>query len=35
LVEKNLKAGPVIACPNKECDYERAAPSVEAAATTA
>jgi DNA topoisomerase I len=23
LVEKNLKAGPVIACPNKECDYER------------
>ncbi len=28
LVEKTLKAGPVIACPNKECDYER---SVEAA----
>ena len=26
LVEKNLKAGPVIACPNKECDYERSAP---------
>jgi DNA topoisomerase I len=26
LVEKNLKAGPVIACPNKECDYERALP---------
>ncbi len=26
LVEKNLKAGPVIACPNKECDYERPAP---------
>jgi len=25
LVEKTLKAGPVIACPNKECDYERAA----------
>jgi DNA topoisomerase-1 len=25
LVEKLLKAGPVIACPNKECDYERAA----------
>jgi len=25
LVEKFLKAGPVIACPNKECDYERAA----------
>ncbi len=23
LVEKNLKSGPVIACPNKECDYER------------
>jgi DNA topoisomerase I len=35
LVEKNLKAGPVIACPNKECDYERAAPPPEAAATTA
>ncbi|HEV3206803.1 MAG TPA: type I DNA topoisomerase [Terriglobales bacterium] len=28
LVEKTLKVGPVIACPNKECDYER---SVEAA----
>ena len=26
LAEKNLKAGPVIACPNKECDYERPAP---------
>jgi DNA topoisomerase-1 len=25
LVEKFLKAGPVIACPNKECEYERAA----------
>ncbi len=25
LVEKALKAGPVIACPNKECDYERSA----------
>jgi DNA topoisomerase I len=25
LVEKNLKAGPVIACPNKECDFERQA----------
>jgi DNA topoisomerase-1 len=24
LVEKTLKAGPMIACPNKECDYERA-----------
>jgi DNA topoisomerase-1 len=35
LVEKNLKAGPVIACPNKECDYERAAPPAEAVATTA
>ena len=34
LVEKFLKAGPVIACPNKECDYERPAPAVEAAATT-
>ncbi|MGH9543698.1 MAG: type I DNA topoisomerase [Terriglobales bacterium] len=30
LVEKMLKAGPVIACPNKECDYERELP-VEAA----
>jgi len=30
LVEKNLKDGPVIACPNKECDFERqpAAPPV-------
>ncbi len=35
LVEKNLKAGPVIACPNKECEYERPAPPPEAAATTA
>jgi DNA topoisomerase-1 len=35
LVEKNLKAGQVIACPNKECDYERPAPPPEAAATTA
>jgi DNA topoisomerase-1 len=36
LVEKNLKAGPVIACPNKECDFEREAPPPppEAAATT-
>ncbi|HTR64905.1 MAG TPA: type I DNA topoisomerase [Terriglobales bacterium] len=32
LVEKNLKAGPVIACPNKECDYERAAPEASQAA---
>jgi DNA topoisomerase I len=35
LVEKNLKSGPVIACPNKECDFERALPPAEAAATTA
>jgi DNA topoisomerase-1 len=35
LVEKNLKAGAVIACPNKECDFEREAPPVEAVATTA
>jgi DNA topoisomerase-1 len=34
LVEKNLKAGPVIACPNKECDYERPVPVV-AASTSA
>ncbi len=27
LVEKNLKSGPVIACPNKECEYERPAPA--------
>jgi hypothetical protein len=25
----------VIACPNKECDYERPNPAAEAAATTA
>jgi len=31
LVEKYLKAGPVIACPNKECDYERAAPVTQSA----
>jgi DNA topoisomerase-1 len=31
LVEKFLKSGPVIACPNKECEYERAVP-VEVAA---
>jgi len=37
LVEKNLKAGPVIACPNKECEYERPAPPPEppAAGTSA
>jgi len=28
-----LKAGPVIACPNKECDYEREVP-VEAASAS-
>ncbi len=27
LVEKNLKSGPCIACPNKECDYERSMPA--------
>ncbi len=27
LVEKMLKAGPVIACPNKECDFEREMPA--------
>ena len=32
LVEKTLKAGPVIACPNKECDYERPAPEPAAVA---
>jgi DNA topoisomerase I len=26
LVEKFLKAGPMIACPNKECEYERPLP---------
>ncbi len=35
LVEKFLKAGPVIACPNKECEYERPAPPAEVAATSA
>ena len=30
LVEKTLKAGPVIACPNKECEYERPAEAVPA-----
>ncbi len=38
LVEKNLKDGPVIACPNKECDFERDAPPAPlagASATTA
>jgi DNA topoisomerase-1 len=32
LVEKFLKAGPVIACPNKECEYERAVPAEAATA---
>jgi len=32
LVEKTLKAGPVIACPNKECDYERPVEPAEPAA---
>jgi DNA topoisomerase-1 len=27
LVEKYLKSGPVIACPNKECEYERPMPA--------
>jgi DNA topoisomerase-1 len=35
LIEKNLKAGPVIACPNKECDYERPAPPPPPSAQTA
>jgi DNA topoisomerase I len=34
LVEKMLKDGPVIACPNKECDFEREVP-VEAASGAA
>ena len=33
LVEKFLKAGPVIACPNKECDYERENPGAVAVGT--
>jgi DNA topoisomerase-1 len=35
LVEKTLKAGPVIACPNKECDFERPAPAPVAGAAEA
>ena len=35
LVEKYLKAGPVIACPNKECEYERAMPPDAASASAA
>jgi DNA topoisomerase-1 len=35
LVEKFLKSGPVVACPNKECDYERAAPPETVAAAQA
>ena len=31
LVEKFLKAGPVIACPNKECDFERPGKAASAA----
>ncbi len=31
LVEKTLKSGPIIACPNKECDYEREAEAASAA----
>jgi DNA topoisomerase-1 len=34
LLQKFLKDGPVIACPNKECDYERPAPEL-AAGTSA
>jgi DNA topoisomerase-1 len=34
LVQKFLKDGPVIACPNKECEYERPAPEL-AAGTSA
>jgi DNA topoisomerase-1 len=35
LVEKFLKSGPVIACPNKECDFERPGePAQEAASAT-
>ena len=34
LVEKTLKAGPVISCPNKECDYERPAPEPAAVGAT-
>jgi DNA topoisomerase-1 len=34
LVEKFLKAGPVIACPNKECEYERENPGAIAAGST-
>ncbi len=32
LVEKYLKSGAVIACPNSECDYSRPAPTPEAVA---
>ncbi|HEX6803165.1 MAG TPA: type I DNA topoisomerase [Terriglobales bacterium] len=35
LVEKYLKSGPVIACPNKECDYERPNENAPAAAPVA
>jgi DNA topoisomerase I len=33
LVEKTLKSGPVIACPNKECEYERPAEPPSTAST--
>jgi DNA topoisomerase-1 len=35
LVEKFLKSGPVIACANKECEYERPAPELATAAGAA
>ncbi len=35
LVEKFLKAGPVVACPNKECDFERPGEPVAESAPTA
>jgi DNA topoisomerase I len=34
LVEKMLKAAPVIACPNKECDFEREVPAEAASASS-
>ena len=34
LVEKYLKSGPVIACPNKECEYERPNENAAPAATS-
>jgi len=35
LIEKTLKEGPVIACPNKECEYKRAAEPAPTAESTA